>query len=462
MNLSGRSGRSRLAQRRRESNDDDAHSPMSDTSNRNVNVHRVRTPLWGRQQVQPQQVQNQKPQGHLLLNHKSFLTMALVKLEGLMSAYCKALADPSHANAAKACAFLDSSVATATSTSPVTTNTSSSTSHTSTSPRRTFGLGTAVPASPRTSKLLKWLTVGNSNYSPSSSSSSLTHSKHGGGGGGTSSALALEGEWETYTAPFQLLAGAEVLYADMTMAQQQQQSQSQSQQGQSGSQGQKGSSQAVQVLISLYQRIVQDLVRVEENLCTVFLDMRAIAMANAATSASTSTIGSNNNNSGSSFFEKKAVSLSLSIKALTTLCTVRCQWLELELSSGLFAERSLPVHVHVAQQHQPPTRNNVNAPPPLQLGELAAGVSSILASLTTTMTAANAAATSSAAAAATVAGDVNTNSHKDEKENDSISKKQTTPDTNISAAHVLLQALTRELSTWKYALEAMYALEQCQ
>ena len=178
----------------------------------------------------------------------------------------------------------------------------------------------------------------------------------------------------------------------------------------SGKQHPAAASSASIALQGLYQRIVQDLARVEENLCMAFLNMEV-------TSASAS-------------FGEKAFSLSLSLKALTTLCTVRCQWLE--LSSGLFVE--------------PSSSSVIEQQPPLLLGDVADGVSAILA---TTI------ATTAPSATAHKAG--SDNHHKDESE----SPNQTTT-LETCAAHVLLEALIRELQAWKYALEAMSALERCQ
>jgi hypothetical protein len=238
-----------------------------------------------------------------------------------------------------------------------------------------------------------------------SNSSTPSQSSYTPGGTGmpssSSSAMALEGEWQTYAAPFELLAGAEVLYADMMVQE-------------SGKQQQSAAADASIALQGLYQRIVQDLVRVEENLCTVFLDMEAISAE-------------------SSSFGEKALSLSLSLKTLTTLCTVRCQWLE--LSSGLFVE---PSSSSVTEQQ-----------PPLLLGDVADGVSAILA---TTLASSSPSATS--ATAHTPVGD----NHKDENE----SPNARTMTLQTCAAHVLLEALIRELQAWKYALEAMSALERCQ
>jgi hypothetical protein len=341
-----------------------------------------------------------------------------------MPDYCEALVDPSHANAAKACAFLDSSVATASPSNSPNRNSHSpsrffhaaqharSSSSSRSSSFRQHGpsfsaahaansnstsTSNRMPSSPGTSKLLQWLTASNSS-TPSQSSYTL-----GGTGmpSSSSSAMALEGEWQTYAAPFELLAGAEVLYADMMVQE-------------SGKQQQSAAADASIALQGLYQRIVQDLVRVEENLCTVFLDMEAISAE-------------------SSSFGEKALSLSLSLKTLTTLCTVRCQWLE--LSSGLFVE---PSSSSVTEQQ-----------PPLLLGDVADGVSAILA---TTLASSSPSATS--ATAHTPVGD----NHKDENE----SPNARTMTLQTCAAHVLLEALIRELQAWKYALESMSALERCQ
>jgi hypothetical protein len=409
LSMSGRS--TSRALRRGDSSDESPDNDMGKL---------LRPPLWGRQPL-PQQQQQQTQQQHLLLNHKSFLTMALVKLEGLMPEYCQALVDPSHANAAKACAFLDSSVATASPSNSPNRNSSNSpsrffhatqhqagrsSSSRSTSFRQpsfsaahsnstsTSSRTTAYPASPRSSKLLQWLTASNS------SAASATPSQYAPGGGtmpsSSSSAMALEGEWQTYAAPFELLAGAEVLYADMMVQE-------------SG----KHDHSASIALQGLYQRIVQDLVHVEENLCTVFLDMDTVSA------------------SSTSSFGEKALSLSLSLKTLTTLCTVRCQWLE--LSSGLFVE---PASCSVTEQQ-----------PPLLLGDVADGVSSILASTI--------AAAAPNATAHKAVGD-----NKDENESPNVKLKTTTLET--CAAQVLFEALIRELQAWKYALESMSALERCQ
>jgi hypothetical protein len=329
--------------------------------------------------------------------------MALVKLEGLMPAYCDALVDPSHANAAKACAFLDSSVATASPSNSPKRNSQSPTrffhaaqqragSHNNS---RSTSTSSRMSASPRSSKLLQWLTASDS-YAPSATPSSYTP---GGTGlpSSSSSAMALEGEWQTYAAPFELLAGAEVLYADMMVQE-------------SGKQQPSAAAANASVALQgLYQRIVQDLVRVEENLCAVFFDL-------------------------SSSFGEKALSLSLSLKTLTTLCTVRCQWLE--LSSGLFVEPASSSSSRTEQQ------------PPLLLGDVAEGVSAILA----TTIASSAASTSPTAH--TSAGN--------KVETEPPNRKPKTKTLETCAAHVLLEAQIRELRAWKYALEAMSALERCR
>lgn len=216
-----------------------------------------------------------------------FLTIALLKLNEVLPAFCEILAS-SPLQAPKACALLESSVATARSAassrhnSPTRStffhhhNNNNNNSNRSGNQQQTSGSPVLASRSSRNGMNL----TKQASTSPSSWSSSrpILQWFHSGssllGGGGhrstaspvemsplntaaaahspASSALALEGEWDTYMSPFLLLAAAEYLYADMHPCQ---------------LVGHKGSAR----LSSLYQRIVVDLTAVKDILCDPIL-----------------------------------------------------------------------------------------------------------------------------------------------------------------------------------------------
>jgi hypothetical protein len=169
-----------------------------------------------------------------------------------------------------------------------------------------------------------------------------------------------------------LLAGAENLYADMIHC--------------------GAGSNTPQPLIGLYHRVVADLVTVRETLCDPFLDT-----APAAAGGTTFSVLS---------YQETACSLATSLQTLTTMCTVRCQLLELQYS--LFSASA----------------NGVKGQEPLQLGEMAVAVTLLLTFASNALLAVE-------------------------------------PHVKY-AAESIHKALIHQVETWKFALEAMSALERCR
>eukprot|EP00980_Cylindrotheca_fusiformis_P001776 scaffold405_cov132-Cylindrotheca_fusiformis.AAC.28 len=154
------------------------------------------------------------------------LTMALLKLEEQLSVYCSYLAEPSMENVAAACDLLSRTIATA---SPQTSSEKGSPA--------SF-LGSPQPSSPR------------AGMSPSRSPLRLFGNSGSPLQQSSASALALEEEWERFTMPLFLLAGAEGLYASLGHAQ---------------------DPFVAAQLRGLFHRTINDITLVRETLCDPFL-----------------------------------------------------------------------------------------------------------------------------------------------------------------------------------------------
>jgi len=258
MNIPGGSGARSSLEYRREQSDDNSSRP-------------ILSPSWRLQPPVSQNVYRQASPQAPKPTQAPFLSLALLRLEAILVDFCETLNHPSHHNAAKACALLDSSIATAGSPANSRCN----------SPKP----NNYSPRSPPKSPLLNWLS--SSSHKPTQTSPQHSPTV-------AASALALEGEWETYISPFLLLAGAEVLYADLRHCQDPAKS---------------------PVLQAIYQRTVSDMLLAKQMLCDPLL----------GTIQTTS-------------YTEAASSLSMCIAGLTAICTCRCQLLELQAS--LFAAQT--------------------------------------------------------------------------------------------------------------------------
>lgn len=222
-----------------------------------------------------------------------FLAIALLKLEKALPEFCTTLTG-SHAGASQACVLLDSNVATA--GSPASSRPSS--------PKIANKNGHMMSSSPLSPKspLFSWLSsTGSTALDNRISANPYSTGYNANTNASTTpatSALALEGEWEQYIGPLLCWAGAEVLYHDMVWV------------------ADDDRNLAARNLIGLYQRIITDLVLVQQFLCDPFL--------NSITSIS------------STSYQGAARSLSASMSGIATVCTIRIQFLDW-LSSSFFS-----------------------------------------------------------------------------------------------------------------------------
>lgn len=287
-----------------------------------------------------------------ITTQQPFLIIALRTLNDALPEFCRLLSDPTQA--AKACAVLDASVATAGSNSPSSTRRATSPLHAGTTgthpappsshPARTTATTTTTssstsPASggtsPIMSNLLQWLT----------STSEQAHSRFKGSGGGsgfgstsdshhrrpsspTPSALALEGEWEPYVAPLFLLAAAEAWYADLKHVED------------SGAAGHHNNdnndgtheSDDPSPLALLYRRISTDLTLVKDVLCGPFLLASSLHGISRASSdpISSSPLPSPPQSSPSTLSQSVAAAKSLAstLDGLSEVCACRVQLIE--------------------------------------------------------------------------------------------------------------------------------------
>lgn len=247
-------------------------------------------------------------------SHTPFLTIALLKLNEVLPDFVQTsqLGDP--ALAAKACAVLDSSVATAGSpyNSPAASPASSASRHSAASPRKdratsSIGSSSSAPVGQRGPPLLQWLTSSADSRRENHASTSPA-----------SSALVIEGEWETYVAPFLLLAAAEVLYHDMQL----------------------------QGLAVIYQRIIADMLSVKQILCDPILGQLLLTPPASATASSMLMTS-----------VEAATSLATMIDTLTAFCTCRIQLVDLQRTCTPQALALFTVLLQTASAH--PQRNEL-------------------------------------------------------------------------------------------------------
>jgi len=183
--------------------------------------------------------------------HDPFLTVVLLKLHKVLPVFVRRFTEPTKAAASQACAVLDSTVSTATSgSSPAAASGSCSSPKQQSSSWSPYAEKNQQPPSSPLS-LKYWM----------SSPSEPPHSP-------TSSALALEGEFESFVAPFLLLAGAEVLMANLQHLQPSSRRRSKTNNNNNTT---TATAAAVDSLSGLYQHVSQDLVHTRDVLCEPFL-----------------------------------------------------------------------------------------------------------------------------------------------------------------------------------------------
>ena len=359
---------------------EDSYSPEDTSSNNAPTVRRAVSnspflgpPSWLFQSRQPVQTaatvkaSSSSPPRH---SRTPFLTVALLKLHDALPEFCLILGNnpKTQDTAARACALLDTSVATSTSPANSTTSTpndysvprtqessittaqqannstrsrarsqspvrrrpnkaaaaanqvannrtmNSRTLHNRNplwySPRGNSNNNnsantTTTPATP----LLKWLTSSNAMNS-NSGESSKKHHQH-------PSAVALESEWDYHVAPFTLLTAALILDADMQQCQQPPES-------------------SVLLLPSLYQRIAADLLRVQTTLCEPL--MGGMLTTASATTQTASTSQSLTATSPVRVPAQAATLVSGWLESLVAYCTIRAELAEIEATLFSFHE----------------------------------------------------------------------------------------------------------------------------
>jgi hypothetical protein len=373
---------------------------------------------------------------------KPFLSMSLLKLNEILPAYCRALVDPAQ-GPAKACSMLDSSLATATSWSPSSSPSArrSGENETKAMERRREKL-LSNGSSPTSGSFLQWLAPPTSTAQTSSSflSARATSSSPP----SSNSAMAMEGEWESYTAPFFLLAAADILYFDMNHCFHRQEEASTP-----------DSPQEAAALSKLYRRIINDILRVKEVLCDPLLskptegeaaegalrDVKSSDAANlsaAATTASPGLVSSSVQRSTGA-----ARTLSATLERLVAVCRIRSQLVAFQCQ--LFASAATFVHGAADSEsdrdvanagdgsgHAHPTKAipSSQVSPSSCLREALQAVVRILQTLP-------------------VSPEQSSESKKDE-------------DSSFFGAHILYQSTVRECHKWKYCLEAACGLDRCR
>lgn len=372
-----------------------------------------------------------------------FLTLALVKLTEVLPIYFQHLANPTIANASKACAVLDGIVATASSPTnspkrtvhqPERSKQKNQNKNTKNSHERRRRMATAItlannPTSPLT--LQYWM----------SSSSSLASSKQF--QQQTPTAMALESEWEALIAPFILLVAAETMAADlehlraaadmlpnmdddpkniisitatMTMSQNEP----------------SNSATSASILGGLYQLVNRDLMHLHDILCEPFLR-----------------VSSNDKNSGTSrsgdplhLHTEAALLLASGLKLAMEIGNVRCQLIDLQagifgLSKSISADPLLPLILNHTQDVTAIERDRPT------LSEAATAVTLFIQAIEQAAT-------------------VSTPDDETGLHNGSTSP---TPNGRCKVQSLLqpmTKALIEELQAWKYCFATCAALERCE
>lgn len=391
-----------------------------------------------------------------------FLTVVLIKLTKVLPDFCRLLvaAEPpdssknnknnkdkdsasaatnSIAAASQACSVLDSTVATATHNSNHSASPASVSSHgpgsakfDTSSPSSEPGVwpSAAKPTSPLSLKF--WMSP--ASHAPLSP---------------TTTALALEGEFESFASPFLLLAGAEVLTADLVHLQQLHSSSTKDAPAKSDS------DDAASSLAGLYQRIAADLERTEAVLCEPFLRQHQHDTIDHHHHQQDQ---SNEETTSHSYYADAAAAVAVSLRWLVLVATVRGQLLDVQ--------RAVFVGDRNAQESSSSPSNK------LDLAQAAAAVMLLhQAVATATVAAPNLPPLPELPLISIASADDDNDDESgrqgspDDPGHDAENKKDVNKEDRDAvepAAMPIVNNLLKELSAWKYCFEACAALERCQ
>ena len=364
-----------------------------------------------------------------------FLTVVLLKLHQVLPVYVRRFTEPTKAAASQACAVLDATVSTATSSaSPAAASGSCSSPKQQSSSWSPYDdRNQQPPSSPLSLKY--WMS------SPSANQQQQPpHSP-------TSSALALEGEFESFVAPFLLLAGAEVLMANLQHLQPSSRRRSKTN---NNNKTTTATAAAVSSLSGLYQRVSQDLVHTRDVLCEPFLR-----------SSNDSGGGLEPQHDDSHYAADAAHAVAATLEQLLLVTSVRGQLIDLQ--AAVFGGVVLLLPPPSSNQNVGDDENNKsngkgdplgaddsnNGEPSSILG-MAQAAAAVTILLQTVEVAA-------AATATTTVPDVM--ARQDEPANieasTEVKQEKETPMPIVSN-------LLEELAAWKYCFESCAALEKCQ
>ena len=370
-----------------------------------------------------------------------FLTVVLVKLHEILPEFCRRLTgeqqekdeetgyfvyySPNSVTAAsQACRVLDTSIATA-SQNP---NNHNKSNVTFAQPpfSRSPTLDPGKPSSPLS--LRYWMPSSNSHPATTTLLSPST------------SALALEGEFESFTSPFFLLAGAHVMAANFEHLHH--------------------STSTACSLSTLYQLISADLQRTEVLLCEPFL-----RTSNESTDLYQQLHDSHSDSAAA------ATALSVSLRCLIVLTNAQCQLLDIQRAVFGVAVTSAKVYQTTndadtttatatadntsqdsGQQHKSSSSSTK-----LALAEAATAVTLLQQTLEQTVSLLG------NADSVNVTNSIGNNGKGDnENYTDATTATAVTPNNSEPAAMPLIRNLIHELSAWKYCLGTCAALERCK
>jgi hypothetical protein len=262
----------------------------------------------------------------------------------------------------------------------------------------------------------------------------------------TNSAMAMEGEWESYTAPFFLVAAADILYHDMNHCFHRHHYEGEDSGGArmpGGDAPHAAVAEALPALSRLYLRIVDDVVRLQQILCDPLLDKptQGDRTAAAAPAASAGLVSASVQRSADT-----ARSLSETLELLVAVCRIRSQLVNLQCR--LFASAATFVHsaadadaendrdgAHAGQQNE---NENENAAP-TQASQPHISPSSCLADASNAV---------NRILQAPPVPNIEASGDED----------STAP----SGAQILYQSTIKECHKWKYCLEAACGLDRCR
>lgn len=229
------------------------------------------------------------------------LTLALLKLDENLGKFCELLEDPTYDHVQKACAILDSTVATANAGNQSTNNQNGRDDF---PPSNTPPNAESPRTSPSISPIASWLIGG-----PYHQAAEMSP---------TSSAVALEGEFEKFCSPLIVFASSEGIYSSLGHAE---------------------SSDLARNLTRLYERIAVDIQLVRETLCDPFLPNTEIASPPFLNPLHNSSKNHNINNTkknsalpGKSSkllaYKEIAARLATSLDIIRNICICRCKLIE--------------------------------------------------------------------------------------------------------------------------------------